>query len=140
MAQNEISQGSKGPFNIEYFYRVTIIGFVYDPESESFTPTMRDEDFRAGNLLENKERALRYFTDAVSAFMLEGKYLLPYRGEVDWSKCNPEGYKFMLYLIKLNPDNTEEEFPLIGGSDDELDDSQMEEEITFVIHRKSGML
>ncbi|MFM7823088.1 MAG: hypothetical protein ACKPB3_04850, partial [Bacteroidota bacterium] len=101
---------------------------------------MIDKDFKEQNLLESKEKALSYFMELVTDLLLQGKYILPYKGKVDWEKCKPEAHKIVLYLIKLHPDGTEEEFLLIGGTEEGMADARMEEQITFVIHRKSGML
>lgn len=138
MSENEIPLGSNRAVIPEYFYRVTIIGFRFDSDSERFQPVLREEDFKSSDLLEAKQNALSYFTDAVSAFMLEGKYMLPYKGEIDWSRCIPDGHKFCLSLIKCEKEDVEEDFCLIGGTEDEMTDARMEEEIAVVLLRKSG--
>lgn len=139
MAENEIPINPIPLFGIEHFYRVSDIGFFLDNESGELNADMLDRDFKEQNLLESKERALTYFMELVTDLLLQGKYILPYRGEVDWEKCKPEAHKITLSLIKLHPDGTEEDFLLIGGTEEGMADARMEEQITFVIHRKSGM-
>lgn len=139
MAENEIPIKPITLFGIEHFYRVSDICFVLDEESDELIPDLLDEDFKGLSLLDSKERALAYFMDLVSELLNQGKYIIPYKGEVDWEKCKPEAHKITLSLIKLHPDGTEEDFLLIGGTEDGMADARMEEQITFVIHKKSGM-
>lgn len=138
MSENEIPLGSNRAVIPDYFYRVTIIGFKHEPESGHFLPILQEEDFKSVDLLEAKQNALSYFTDAVSAFMLAGKYMLPYKGDIDWSRCIPDGHKFCLSLIRCEKQDDEEDFCLIGGTEDEMTDARMEEEIAVVLHRKLG--
>lgn len=140
MAENEIPNASTGFIIPDYFYRVIVFTFLHDPASGEFLPDMQEEEFKSENLLESKERALRYFMDVVTTLLKDGKYILPYKGEIDWHKCIPEGYKVCLSLICTIPDGSEEDFMLIGGSDEEMADARMEEEITMVIYRKSGRM
>lgn len=137
MAENEIPMGSNRAIIPEYFYRVIVIGFIHEPSNANFIPLLQQQDFKNADMLEAKRQALGYFTDIVSSLISDGKHIVPSQARIDWSQCNPDGHKVCLSLIKCELEGCEEEFCLIGASEDEMADARMEEEIAIALHRKS---
>jgi hypothetical protein len=131
MAENEIPNSYADQLSTALFYRVTIVRALTNrtPQQPQEVQVM---DFKKGSLWDMKESALRYFTIKLSE-ALEAYY------RAKKPKERLINSSLLLSLIKTGINGTEEEFILIGGTEEQMLDAKMEEEIAFAIQRTSKL-
>lgn len=132
MAENEIPNSGPDHLSNTLIYRVTFVATRIGTELQQHPNKVHMMDFNNGSLWDRKENALRYLT-AQLAKMDVSTY------NVNDQTEHSSGVSVMLSLVKTGPNGSEEEFFLIGGTEAQMLDAQLEEEIAFAIQRTSGL-
>lgn len=117
MAENEIPLDGTFAIQQDVWYRVSVLSIQSNHPS---LPQAEIADFRSGNMWDRKENALRFFTCALE------------------KQSRFQNIKLVFSLMKIGMEDREETFVLIGGTDEEMHDARMEEEIAFAMQRTHG--
>jgi hypothetical protein len=132
MAENEIPYSGADHLSTVMFYRVTIVPAQMETGFQQHPGPAQVMIFNEGSLWDMKERALRFFTTQMAQ-----KFATTSDAGGEMKLSTPILAK--LSFIKSTGDGSEEEFTLIGGTNEEMLDARLEEEIAFAIHRSSKL-
>ncbi len=113
-----------------YYYRVEIFLTAFDKSKPTLDLT---EDFYGADLLESRERAIRYCNEQQESILSKGTFhdkpILGYsegRNAADQS-----AFSLVLYLVENQGDDFDMEYPIAGESDQEMEEGRQLEKKVF---------
>lgn len=121
----------------EYFYRVAILLTTFEKDINKTEPFFHFEDFKGTDLLALREQAILYSQNTINNIENEGKFFLPLANYEDFEFGKNAAYSVFTYFVVSEEGEEEDEYCILGDSDDEINDGL---EIEEMVYKEKGIL